>query len=197
MNILALDTCFNICSVALLCNDKVITFNSLEEPNRQAEMIVHLIDNCLRKEGVVLEDIDHIIVTNGPGAFTGVRIGLACALGLQKGMRREVKIQCLSTFEVAWHANDYKSCCISFKAARERYYFQKFDENGPISEPMILLVKDMERMVKGQHIVNTHPSAKLAGLAYYSLMQKNYDFAQKKIEALYIGIPDAYSRLCT
>lgn len=196
MNILALDTCFNICSVALLCNGKVIAFNSLEEPNRQAEMLIELIDNCLLKGNVKLKDIDRITVTNGPGAFTGVRIGLACALGLQRGMHSSVKIRCLSTFEVAWYANDCKNCAITFNAARGRVYFQKFDENGPISSPTILLTEDVKEHLIGQDTARTLPNAKLLGLAYHNLMQKKYDFTQKKVEALYIGMPDAYSKFC-
>lgn len=195
MNILALETCFNICSVALLCNGKITAFSSLEEPNRQAEMLIELVDNCLCKGNVTLKNIDCIVVTNGPGAFTGVRIGLACALGLQRGMHSKAEIKCLSTFEVAWYANNYINCSITFKAARGRLYFQKFDENGPISKPIILLTEDPETQIITQKAVNTLPNAKLVGLAYYDLMQKKYDFTQKEIEALYVGVPDAYSKL--
>src|SRR5690606_26907179 len=48
----------------------------------QAERLMPMIDEVLRESGRKLQDLDAIAVTEGPGTFTGVRVGVAAARGL-------------------------------------------------------------------------------------------------------------------
>ncbi len=76
MNILAIDTTTRNASVALKSGDKL---NYLSEENdiTHSEKLLPLIDNILTDNALKIKDIDLFAVINGPGSFTGVRIGLA------------------------------------------------------------------------------------------------------------------------
>ena len=56
------------------------------------------IDFGLRQSGITLEELDLITLTNGPGSFTGIRIGLATAKGLSFG--RKIPLLPFNTLEI-------------------------------------------------------------------------------------------------
>lgn len=81
MRILALDTATEGCSVALALDGEII--ESCAEPgNGHASMILPMIDALLARAGIPLGALEGIAVGIGPGAFTGVRIGVSVAQGL-------------------------------------------------------------------------------------------------------------------
>jgi len=55
------------------------------EPGLHAEGLLPGVENVLSQAGCTLQDIDGIVVGDGPGSFTGLRIGLATAKGLLGG----------------------------------------------------------------------------------------------------------------
>jgi len=84
MNILALDTAGQWCSVALLANGAVI--EQLEtEPRRHAASLLPLVEACLAEAGLALADLDAIAFGRGPGSFTGLRIATSVAQGIAFG----------------------------------------------------------------------------------------------------------------
>ena len=84
MNILALDTAGQGCSVALLANGAVI--ERLEtEPRRHAASLLPLVEACLAEAGLALADLDAVAFGRGPGSFTGLRIATSVAQGIAFG----------------------------------------------------------------------------------------------------------------
>jgi tRNA threonylcarbamoyladenosine biosynthesis protein TsaB len=84
MRVLALDTATEACSVALLTDAGLV--GAFKEVGRgHAEQILDMVDAVLSDAGIVLEMLDGIAASVGPGAFTGVRIGVSVAQGLAFG----------------------------------------------------------------------------------------------------------------
>lgn len=77
MNILAVDTSSNICSVALLENDNLIAEKNLNNGRTHSENLMPLIEILLKENNFSLDKIDLIAVSSGPGSFTGIRIGIS------------------------------------------------------------------------------------------------------------------------
>jgi len=78
--LLALDTVFSACSVALA--DKtgtILAARHLEQSRGQAETLVPMAQEVLREAAIHPNQITQIAVTAGPGTFAGVRIGVAFA----------------------------------------------------------------------------------------------------------------------
>jgi tRNA threonylcarbamoyladenosine biosynthesis protein TsaB len=81
MNLLAIETATEACSVALLHGDVLIDRSELA-PRRHAELVLPMAESLLVQAGVVRKQLDAIAVGQGPGAFTGVRLAISVAQGL-------------------------------------------------------------------------------------------------------------------
>lgn len=84
MNILALDTSTEACSVALLMDGHIIEEYELT-PRQHTQMIFPMVRRVLAEGGVSLHDLDGIAFARGPGAFTGLRIAAGVTQGLALG----------------------------------------------------------------------------------------------------------------
>jgi len=81
MNLLAIETATEACSVALIHGDEVIARSELA-PRRHAERVLPMADELLAEAGLGKHALDVIAVGRGPGAFTGVRLAVSLAQGM-------------------------------------------------------------------------------------------------------------------
>jgi len=79
VRILALETSGRFGSIALLDNMTVVLDSSLDPPFRTAQSLAPGIRQCLREAGWEGLSIDAVAVTQGPGSFTGLRLGVTTA----------------------------------------------------------------------------------------------------------------------
>lgn len=82
MIILAIDSTAVTATVALLDNENVIGVSSVHNKLTHSEKLLPMIDELLKNSGFSIDDIDLYAVSEGPGSFTGVRIGIATVKGL-------------------------------------------------------------------------------------------------------------------
>ena len=82
MNILAVDTAGKTAAVAVLRDDVLLYEAQCNNGLTHSETLLPMIDTALKDAGLTVDDLDVLGVTNGPGSFTGLRIGLAVVKGL-------------------------------------------------------------------------------------------------------------------
>ena len=77
---LFIDTCQNECNLAI-CDksNKVIISHSEFTHNNMTDVVVEKIDDLFKKAKINKNQIDQVFVTNGPGSFTGARVGVLVA----------------------------------------------------------------------------------------------------------------------
>lgn len=89
LTLLALETSTEGCSVALWIDGDVRERFEVA-PRRHAELALPWADALLAEAGVARTQLDAVAVARGPGAFTGVRLGVALAQGIALALDRPV-----------------------------------------------------------------------------------------------------------
>jgi len=82
MQILSVDTSSTSCSVAVCREDVLLAEVTNDIKETHAKHLMGMIDNAIRLSGLDLSLLDGFAVTQGPGSFTGLRIGIATVKGL-------------------------------------------------------------------------------------------------------------------
>ena len=82
MNLLLLETATSVCSVALAQDVQVSHEIHSDEPNAHSSRLNLFMRDLLRQAGMRLADVGAVCVSQGPGSYTGLRIGASSAKGI-------------------------------------------------------------------------------------------------------------------
>lgn len=86
MRILAIEASAKVAGAAFLESGRILAEQMVNGPLTHSETLMPMVAEVLRQAGRQPEEIDIIAVTNGPGSFTGLRIGAATAKGMALGL---------------------------------------------------------------------------------------------------------------
>lgn len=129
--LLAIDTSGPFCSAAIFDSEtKAIVLERSDEIGRgHAEHLMPMLGEMLGETGLGWTDFSAIACTNGPGSFTGLRVGLAAARGLALALG--CPCHAVTVFEaLAHHYRVDSSLAVLLDARREQVWMQLFDEDG-------------------------------------------------------------------
>ena len=133
MNTLLIDTTYESCSASIVDNNMHCHYSFNDANKLQSETITEVVFDTIDKSGVSLKDIKNIIVTNGPGNYTSIRVGVSFALGVAKGISLPLyslsSLELLSIFSNKEISIDKKFISIMPSRAEE-FFVQAFDNNG-------------------------------------------------------------------
>ena len=150
--ILAIDSATNACSAAISVDDEIIASSYQEMRRGHAEHLVSMVGAIAKEVDCVLKTIDLVAVTIGPGAFTGLRVGLAAA----RGFALSAGAPCLgmTSLEVIAAAVDNISASrmVVMNSKRDDVYLQIFDPNGhPLTKPGVVMPTKISEIAR-EHI---------------------------------------------
>jgi len=80
--LLLLETATGVCSVALSEGERLLSIRTSKEEREHAAMLAVYIQEVLSGAGMHMREIDAVVVSKGPGSYTGLRIGIATAKGI-------------------------------------------------------------------------------------------------------------------
>jgi len=80
-HILSIETSTRVCSVAVSSGNEIVSVKETRVSNSHAEKITLLCEQALLEAGLSFSDLDAIAVSQGPGSYTGLRIGVSTAKG--------------------------------------------------------------------------------------------------------------------
>lgn len=80
--ILSLETSTPVCSIAVHLRGDLLGARETNEPGSHSEKLIGLIDELLTSLDLKGNNLDAIAVSEGPGSYTGLRIGVSTAKGL-------------------------------------------------------------------------------------------------------------------
>lgn len=130
MKILAVDTSAVCASVAITENDKIISLCSTNAGLTHSRTLLPMIDSALKNSETQLDSIDCFACANGPGSFTGIRIGISAIKGLADGLDK--KCIAVSTLEgLAYNlVGQQVIACPVMDARCNQVYTAVFDVDG-------------------------------------------------------------------
>ena len=136
MLILGIDTAAAPCCAAVYDTDKQQTLGSFVINNKLTHSVtlMPVVSDLLRNSGITTEDIDLFAVANGPGSFTGLRIGISAV----KGMAFAVSKPCAAVSTLEAMAYNVAICdgvvCASIDARCNQVYTATFlNDNGTVT----------------------------------------------------------------
>lgn len=80
--ILCIETGTEVCSVSLSKRNEIVAFRESSEPQAHARLLSVFIDEILKEAKLSTEQLSAVAVSEGPGSYTGLRIGVSTAKGI-------------------------------------------------------------------------------------------------------------------
>jgi tRNA threonylcarbamoyladenosine biosynthesis protein TsaB len=129
MNILALETSTEYCSIALW-QDGVIEAKSVQIGQKHSEVMMLMLAELLREANVKLTQLDGIAYGAGPGSFTGVRIACGVTQGLALGAN--LPVIGISTLQAVAQASGKDKVIVALDARMAEVYFAAYEKRGSV-----------------------------------------------------------------
>lgn len=80
--LIMIETSSSLCSTAIAEDGKVIAERISDEPRAHASLTALFVSEMLKEAGLRVSDCDAVAVSEGPGSYTGLRVGVSTAKGL-------------------------------------------------------------------------------------------------------------------
>ena len=136
--VLYIDTCTKYMCVGLSKGDNIVYKKQYDAFKRQSEVAALEIDQCLKVSNVKAKDLTKIVVTNGPGSYTGIRIGLTLAKVMSKVLN--IKLVCLSSLKVMCGVSDLSAI---IDAKGKRVYYGQYSNGKEIVNDCVKYVSEL------------------------------------------------------
>lgn len=80
--LLSIETATSVCATALYVNGKLIDSKTINSDKSHSTMLLQFIEELLETNSITKKDLSAIAISEGPGSYTGLRIGLSTTKGL-------------------------------------------------------------------------------------------------------------------
>lgn len=149
MKILSVDTSAIVASAAVVDENKLISETIVNYQKKHSEKLMPAIDHMLKDAGLTIKEMDAFAIVNGPGSFTGLRIGMATVKGFAQALDRPVIP--VSTLEALAFNLPYADgiICPILDAQRSQVYTALFrtDQKGSLIPVMEDAVMDTDALI--------------------------------------------------
>jgi len=186
MLVLALDAAMSACSAALWQDGRTLALRSRPMERGHAEALLPMIESVMAEGGRTYAELDLIAATLGPGAFTGIRIGLAAARGLalaaQKPCAGVTTLEALAAAARVMHGG---AVLAVVESRRADVFAQAFDFSGAALGPAAALPPDglaefvrVAGLAPGFVLAGDGAARAAAALAQAGIVAQTNDFAR-------------------
>ena len=170
--ILAIETTTRTGSVAVLRDDASgpqLFDGALTDQNGHAQTLLPLIDSVIRQAGLSRADLGLVAFGQGPGAFTGIRLGCSVAQGI--AMALGIPVVAVNSLQAVATAFERPSALtlVALDARMQEVYFAAYGPNGiELQSPVLLSAADVPRFIEPrlpywQRAIGVYEPAALVG----------------------------------
>lgn len=150
--ILSIDTFSEVLGLALLDREnKVRFFVNYYKPKPFSESIITEIDRLFKEFEINKKDLKAIAVNKGPGAYTGLRIGITAAKIISYALSIDI-YSYESLYTMAYRYKHFNGRIIStIYAGKGEVYIRKFISDGkdlkPLTENLLIKKKELDKYI--------------------------------------------------
>lgn len=144
---LCMDSAYKALVLGLYKDGTLLDGVSIEAFKKQSETIFVELNALFERTNLDYKDVDEVIITDGPGSYTGIRIAMTIAKVLCTQMHKTLK--CISTMQL--FAGMDESANVILDARSKRAYVAHVEKGQIVGETKILSVEELE------DFLNTNP----------------------------------------
>lgn len=147
MNYLAIDTSTMVSTVTVADDKEIIGDFNVNQSKTHSESLVPMIENLLDLLGMSVADIDKFVIADGPGSFTGLRIGMTIAKTLAQVEKKDlITISTLKAMAAGSISQRAKLALIDARSTR--VYAGLYDANlGELIPENLYEINDLANLV--------------------------------------------------
>lgn len=125
--LLFIDTHDMLITIAIKNGDKLF-IKTKESEYSHSKFVMPMIKEIFEENNLDIHNLDEILVVNGPGSFTGIRIGLTIAKTIAYSLN--IKIKCISSLTAYLVSSDLSSDKMCVIEDNKGYYISVFDKDN-------------------------------------------------------------------
>lgn len=173
--------------ITLFKNGKVVSSNIKTSERHHSDFTMPMIDNILKDNKLTVHDLNEILVVNGPGSFTGVRLGVTIAKTLAYTLNIPIKtITSLETLAISNNSNTDKLVVIhDIKGV----YGAIFKDNKLDGEIFYKSNAEFESMDKDKYLIIEEETLDMERI--YEYMKDTKPTIAHKVNPLYVKVIEA------
>ena len=133
-NLLCIETATAVCSVAVFQGKNLLAVQEIADGNQHASQLAVLIQQTLLNAGLTAKQLDAVVISKGPGSYTGLRVGVSTAKGICYALNKPlIAINTLKSMAYSFveqHKPETGLICPMIDARRMEVYTALFDVKG-------------------------------------------------------------------
>lgn len=192
---LFIDTSFSDVSIALVKGEKILSLIHEDIPNKHSIYVTKYIDDILKDNNLSPEAVDEIIVVNGPGSFTGIRIGVTIAKTYAYLLKKRIVTISSLLARAIGERKDYILSLID--AGHSNYYVGLYDKNYNIINEEFKSSEEVDKL-----IAKYSPKVVKSADKEYSI-EEIIKYTRDKeglnphaVNPIYLKLPEAMEKKC-
>lgn len=156
MTYLLLDTSSNNLIVSIIRNNEVLYFYNDINNNETSAKVMPAIDEAFTKTGLNINDIHKLFIVNGPGSFTGIRVGVTIAKVI--GYCLNIPLIAISELELLATTKTRTDYNVSIIDARRGYVYGAIYDKAlnPVFQEQHILLTELEKQYPKSHTIITN-----------------------------------------
>ena len=183
MKVLAIESSAVTASVAIMTEDTLIAEYTINYKKTHSQTLLPMIDEICRMTETDVSDIDIVAVSDGPGSFTGLRIGAATGKGI--ALAKNKPMVAVPTLEAMAYnlIGDDRLICPVMDARRKHLYTGLYRFNGGklevVSKQCLIPYEELVDMLnkKNENVVFVGDGIDVAGAYIKDNLKCEYSFA--------------------
>lgn len=187
-----IDTSLSDVSIALIRDGKLLSKINNSIPGEHSIYVTKYIDDILKENSLSPNDVDEIIVVNGPGSFTGIRIGVTIAKMF--AYLQNIRIVSMTSLLARVIGSNSKYLLSKIDAKHDNYYIGLYNEEYNVITEKFTSVSEMNEIIDKYCPLVLDPSSE------YNI-EKIIEYTKKlpsenvhAVNPIYLKLPEAMEK---